>query len=336
MPNYRHARFLPRRIESILSQDFQDFELLILDDCSPDDSRRVIESYLGKPRVRAIFNASNSGSTYKQWALGLAETGGEYLWFAESDDYCDPRFLSTMVERLERQRRVGLAFCVSTMVDENDAVFRSVDEWLALRASQTGYDLARWKHDFVLNGREFCSQFMYPWNMIANGSAVVFRRSALAAAGGVAKDLRLCGDWMTYVNVLLASDVAYVATPLNYFRIHAATVRSRTQAPEYYRESQAVLQSMRSRIALLADRRLGLRYLELFVQGLLSPERRPPRMKVPLSRQWRLLRQSVGLTPVALLIALRILAREDMAELAYRLGVLDFARWLKRRWPARP
>ena len=331
VPNYRHARYLPKRLESILSQDFQDFELIILDDCSPDDSRRVIESYLSEPRIRAIFNDTNSGSAYRQWALGLGQSRGEYIWFAESDDYAEPNLLSTLVRRLDTEPDVGLAFCLSAIVDGNGEVIRSAQDWLAQRARQSGYDLSRWVTDFTMPGREYCAQFMYPWNMIDNGSAVLFRRSALEAVGGVVTDLLLCGDWMTYVNVLSASNVAYVASPLNYFRNHSATVRAGTKTDLFYRESRVVLNSMRQRIDSLAGKRLGLGHLDQFVQGLLSPERRPPRQKVPLGRQWRVLGRSFSLTPAAMLVALRILAKENLAELAYRLGLLEVVRQLKRR-----
>jgi hypothetical protein len=140
---------------------------------------------------------------------------------------------------------------------------------------------------------------------------------------------------MTYVNVLLCADIAYVATPLNYFRVHAATVRWRTKADEYYRESQTVLSVMRARLASVREKRLGMKYLELFVQGLLSPERRPPRMKVPLAMQPTLLLQAVRLTPLAFVLALRILARENLADIAYRVGLLQLARKIKRLWAQR-
>ena len=59
-----------------------------------------MESYKKDPRVRTIFNAENNGSTFKQWNLGLSHANGEYIWFAESDDYADSRLLETLVDRL--------------------------------------------------------------------------------------------------------------------------------------------------------------------------------------------------------------------------------------------
>ena len=55
-PNYNHAQYLPKRIDSILAQTFQDFELIILDDASTDSSREIIESYSKNQRAKAIFN----------------------------------------------------------------------------------------------------------------------------------------------------------------------------------------------------------------------------------------------------------------------------------------
>jgi cellulose synthase/poly-beta-1,6-N-acetylglucosamine synthase-like glycosyltransferase len=62
VPNYNHARFLPRRMESILRQTYQDFELIRLDDCSADNSRAILSQYRDDPRVRIEFNDVNSGS----------------------------------------------------------------------------------------------------------------------------------------------------------------------------------------------------------------------------------------------------------------------------------
>ena len=56
VPNYNHGRFLQQRIESILRQTYQDFELILLDDCSTDESRAVLSQYVGDPRVRVEFN----------------------------------------------------------------------------------------------------------------------------------------------------------------------------------------------------------------------------------------------------------------------------------------
>ena len=65
VPNYNHAQYVRQRIDSILKQTLQDFELILLDDCSTDCSRAVISEYAKDPRVTIEFNEVNSGSTFK-------------------------------------------------------------------------------------------------------------------------------------------------------------------------------------------------------------------------------------------------------------------------------
>jgi glycosyltransferase involved in cell wall biosynthesis len=71
VPNYNHARFLPKRIDSILGQSFQDSELILLDDCSTDGSRSILSRYAGGQRTKIEFNDKNSGSPFKQWNKGV-------------------------------------------------------------------------------------------------------------------------------------------------------------------------------------------------------------------------------------------------------------------------
>ena len=118
VPNYNHARFLPKRIDSILGQTFQDFELILLDDCSTDDSRSILSRYADDPRVRIEFNAVNSGSTFKQWNKGVRLARGEYVWLAESDDYADERLLERLVSVLEAEPEVTFAYCRSWRISE--------------------------------------------------------------------------------------------------------------------------------------------------------------------------------------------------------------------------
>src|ERR1700742_1367615 len=98
VPNYNHSRYLNQRIDSVLSQTYQDFELIILDDCSTDDSRKIIKQYQEHPKVsHIVFNETNSGTTFKQWKKGIELAKGKYIWIAESDDWCEPNLLETLV-----------------------------------------------------------------------------------------------------------------------------------------------------------------------------------------------------------------------------------------------
>src|SRR5271166_5069327 len=160
-PNYNYARYLPQRLDSILAQTYQDFELIILDNASTDNSREVIESYAKNPRVRAIFNAENNGSTFKQWSLGLSHARGQYVWFAEADDYAEPSLLETLVDRLDRHPNVGIAFCQSAAVDEDSNVLYN-----CISTLDSYFPSSHWNTDYVDSGRDECTNYLFWHNTI--------------------------------------------------------------------------------------------------------------------------------------------------------------------------
>lgn len=243
VPNYNHARFLERRLRSILGQTFQDFELIYLDDASSDASEEIVARFASDPRMRCIRNRVNGGSPFKQWNRGVYEAMGEYVWIAESDDAADERLLATLVDRLDQNPNVGLAYCQSWRVDEQEKHLGSSIELLA------DMDSERWRCDFVADGRAECARYLLLKNTIPNASAVVFRRSTYLEMGGADEGMRLCGDWLAWVEILLRSDLAFVAEPLNFHRTHAAALRNTTElersATEGWRVSQRILDEVR-------------------------------------------------------------------------------------------
>ncbi len=92
VPNYNHACFLPERLSSIRNQTFKDYELIILDDASSDESINVIRSELADFPHQLIINEHNSGSPCSQWLKGIQQARGRYVWIAESDDSCSLDF----------------------------------------------------------------------------------------------------------------------------------------------------------------------------------------------------------------------------------------------------
>ncbi|TDP06546.1 glycosyl transferase family 2 [Roseateles asaccharophilus] len=224
VPNYNHERFLRQRLDSILGQSFQDFELILLDDLSSDGSQALLESYANHPKVAQLcFNERNGGSPYRQWNKGLGLARGRYVWIAESDDYAAPDFLEQLVAVMEQSPGVGIAFCKSLKVDETGREIGSTDDWLA----DVGRGLAQWQTDFIAGGREEAGRLLIQKCIIPNVSSALIRRETLLAVGGAHAAMRYCGDYLTYVRLLERSDLAYLARPLNYFRFSSQSVRTK-------------------------------------------------------------------------------------------------------------
>ena len=246
IPNYNHSRFLERRIDSILDQTFQDFEIIFLDDNSTDKSQDIFSKYLGNPKIsHNIINEVNSNSTFKQWNRGIELAVGEYIWIAESDDYAAPRFLEALVSVLDRNDDIGIAYCQSFIIDEQDNFlapnFLSCTDCL---------DLKKWTTNYLNKGIDECKNFLVGKNTIPNASAVLVRKSVYDAKVGRDNErFKVAGDWFTWLKILLASDVYFVAESLNYFRFCESSVsRQSTKLPIVVQESLSICQQVREHI----------------------------------------------------------------------------------------
>ena len=120
IPNYNHARYLEQRLDSVLNQTYQNFEVIILDDHSTDNSLEVINRYKDNPHIKQIVvNETNSGSTFKQWDKGIHLATGDIIWIAESDDYCELNLLDELVRIYTSKPDMAYVYTTSIMVDEN-------------------------------------------------------------------------------------------------------------------------------------------------------------------------------------------------------------------------
>lgn len=221
IPNYNHGKFLERRIQSVLNQTYQDFEVILLDDASTDNSREIIETFRNSPRFKIILNDENSGSVFKQWKRGIDNADGKYIWIAESDDEASPELLETLVRQLDKSKSIVLAYCQSLAIDSEGNILYPLNHWT------DDLDKERWKHDFINYGHDECKHYLVVKNTIPNASAVVFRKDSFVKYY-IASDMTLCGDWLTWSSMLFHGDIYYCANLLNYFRHHCHTVRETT------------------------------------------------------------------------------------------------------------
>lgn len=220
IPNYNHASFLQQRIDSILNQTYQNFELIILDDCSTDHSRDIIEQYRNHEKVSCIiYNEVNSGSTFKQWNRGVGAATGEYVWIAESDDVADKCFLEMLIKKLDENPAANITYCQSFTFSANDEI---TGDWRSWTDDIDEKEI--FKSDFCLDGNEFIQQFLLYKNVLPNASAVLFKRKAFETAGGTDEDIKYCADWLLWLKLLTTGKLCFTAAPLNYFRFHEKSV----------------------------------------------------------------------------------------------------------------
>ena len=101
IPNYNYANFIIERIDSILMQTYPIYELIILDDCSTDNSVEVIEEKIKDIKdikVKFIKNEKNSGGVFRQWKKGFDAATGDFIWIAEADDSAENNFVEELIK----------------------------------------------------------------------------------------------------------------------------------------------------------------------------------------------------------------------------------------------
>lgn len=218
IPSYNHAPFLKERIDSVLNQVFDDFEIILLDDCSTDNSREIIETYRGNPKIsRIIYNEANSGTTFAQWKKGIGLANGKYLWIAESDDSADIGFLSTLVPLLEKHPGAVMAFSGSNIVDSLGVKIPGGDwDKFGKRLGSTA----------IYSGKELTARKLLRNNLIYNASMVVFRRESAPEITSQLLSMKFCGDWLFWSRLAREGSAIEVCRKLNNFRQHSCKVSS--------------------------------------------------------------------------------------------------------------
>jgi len=242
VPSYNHARFLRERLDSILAQTFTDFEVIVLDDASTDNSAEIIGEYANDARIRYLINEKNSGSVFVQWINGVGMAKGKYVWIAESDDVAHPDFLRELVPKLEQDGTLAIAQCASIIIDENGKSKGSTIPWTE--------DLApgRWAADHVNDGNAECRSYMVVRSTVPNASAVLFRKAMFEEVDKKIP-LRLCGDRLFWSRLLTMGGISYCAKPFNSFRKHSGSVTHAWKARLYASESLVVTREIYARYA---------------------------------------------------------------------------------------
>lgn len=211
IPNYNHARYLRQRIDTVLNQTYTSFEVIILDDCSTDNSKEIIMSYKDNPHVsEIIINETNSGSTFKQWNKGFLLAKGDYIWIAESDDYCDLNMLELLVEQVCQHPSASIVYTTSHFVDAEGKYIKKV----------------RGKGLQYFTGVDFIIKRMAMGNDILNASSAIFSRKALSRIKSDYTNFKAGGDRLFWIYLAEQGNVVRLREAHNYFRQHAVKVTS--------------------------------------------------------------------------------------------------------------
>lgn len=213
VPSYNHGRYLPAALESALAQTYRDFEIVIVDDGSTDNSRQIAEQYAGRYpdliRVCGHPQGQHRGiSATGNLAFQLAR--GQYIAGLPSDDVWYPEKLGLQVAEFERYPQVGLVYGRARVIDAEGRA----------TAALIGADISRDRDPAGL---------LIQGNVIP-AMTVAFRRQCLEEVGAHDETLSY-SDWELYVRILTRWAVRFLDRPLAMYRVHAENTSIGAQAP---------------------------------------------------------------------------------------------------------
>ncbi|MCS6852488.1 MAG: glycosyltransferase family 2 protein [Gemmataceae bacterium] len=203
LANYNHAAYVGDAIRAILAQNYRDFELIVIDDGSTDNSREVIAAAVGgDPRAMVIHNERNLG-LFASIERGLKLASGEFLYWAAADDLILVDFFEKTMALLEAHPQAGLCCSDPAQLDDRtSAVYPLPLYWSEGPDYLSPDDLAA----------VMCGGSIY-------GNTTIVRRSAWQEAGGLHPQLRWHADW--FVNLVIAArhGICYIPESLALMRV---------------------------------------------------------------------------------------------------------------------
>jgi len=202
IPLYNKAPYVAKAIESVLSQTFADYELIIVDDGSKDDSAAIAAHVIEGHANCRLVRQENMGVSIAR-NKGVAASQGDYLCFLDADDWWDSRFLEEMSKLIEEFPEAGI--CGTNYMIVNESKHKT-------RIAEIGVEEG-FKKGYV----NFCQVYAKTMCMPLTSNTVAMPRVVFEEMGGFPKGIKLGEDFMLWIHIALKYKVAFLNKPLAYY-----------------------------------------------------------------------------------------------------------------------
>jgi len=191
--NYNYGNFLDKAIKSVLNQSYKKFELIIIDDGSTDNSKKILEKYNNNKKIIKIIFQKNKGLLFSN-NVALKMSKGEYITRLDADDWLDQNFLQVMVNEIKKNRNIGMIFCNYYIVNKSGEI---QDQFF--------------RHNF---------KNVKLLDQPAHGACSLINVKCLKNVGGYNQNLRSQDGVDIWIKLILKFKVVNVNLPLFYYRQH--------------------------------------------------------------------------------------------------------------------
>lgn len=200
IPSYNYGRFIAEAIDSVLAQTFTDFELIIVDDNSKDNTDEVVKPYLSDPRITYMKNPLPQGMSNNFTSCQNASRG-EYIKFLNADDRFDPTTLEKFVAIMDANPDVSLVTCNQVLFGERDTVLD-----LPFAGKQPG--------------KKVIIETLLAYNLLGGPTSIMYRRSNVEKCGRFLENSSWLLDWDMWCKHLTLGNCYVIEERLVHYRLH--------------------------------------------------------------------------------------------------------------------
>jgi glycosyltransferase involved in cell wall biosynthesis len=218
--SYNHQKYLKQALDSIVNQTYSNIEIIVVDDNSTDGSRQILKDYEDNPKVNLHLLEKNTGSYVKASNYGARLAKGEYLLFAQCDDHADSEQIEKLVNAFKVDKNIGVVYSKSNLIDKNGAIY---DDDFRGRESSFKKKCA---FDTIITSTEM-RRFLSYSCVIPNLSAAIVKTDLYLKVGKLSEEYLVAADWAFWLALAEETDFYYLTCPLNNFRQHETTIRSK-------------------------------------------------------------------------------------------------------------
>jgi glycosyltransferase involved in cell wall biosynthesis/SAM-dependent methyltransferase len=220
IPTFNRANYLKMAIDSALAQTYPNTEILVLDDCSTDETVNLPKIYRSETNVMFIRNENNIGFI-NNWNKAVALSSGEYIKIMGDDDILSTDCVAEQVRILDEHANIGIVCCNYSVIDETGRV----------KNSDKRYKL--FDRDMKENGREFIKNYLLGKRAVGWPAAILFRRQDINKAGGFDPQAGCPADIDMWCRILQVKDFYYLDKMLAYCRLFPGNLSKKLEANDF-------------------------------------------------------------------------------------------------------
>lgn len=296
IPTYQSEAYISQAIESVLKQSYKDFEIIIVDDGSKDNTDKILKTYSSNNFIKMIFQKNQGPSTARN--RGINESSGEYIAFLDSDDIWLPDKLEKQIKVMENDPLIGLVY-------SDTYFFDSEKIW-----PKTSFR-------FQIPGKGSVFNTLFVENFIPL-LTVIIRRTCMDANNLFNSEFEPAEDYDLWLRVSQKMKIAYVNEPLAKYRVHPKQASSKAEKmlSNLIRMKENIIEDGTVR-EKLSDEALEKGYYKLLIRygKILVSHGRKEEARVVLSKYFALR----GFTLTLFLIKLLVLLPTSVSTLIIKL-----------------